>query len=366
MNNLENTFGAWLKVVLPDSGITERDERLNVIRKYSAAITKQDLLDLVLAFYSAATNEPAVERFRSAMLNVDTSFGPKDDAELAVLTAGVFSEIFENGGDLAAAAALAILCADFGALAASDHITDVVTTARQFIVSEGVRTRETDVDLPSLRVALHSALESRDGEEAEETDASTEEEDETDKDERDLNKVIDVLANYGDKVEKSLAYIEARRAEQSDILYWLLSGRRQITGAHLKGLKKEQVVIFIAVELAKLTRQIPGPASASAILSTLLDQCKNPKADEVTLEDCIASISPADGAEHLAKQVVVHPVITPVSFALTKAEENGWASGWENAFKTQTRKAADIKYPVLKIAEQLYRELLLARALGEN
>jgi hypothetical protein len=134
----------------------------------------------------------------------------------------------------------------------------------------------------------------------------------------------------------------------------------------LKGLKKEQAALLIAVELSNLTRQIPGPASTSAILSTLLDQCKNPNATELTLEVCIKSIAPADGAAYLAKREVVHPVISPISFALVKAEETDWQDGWQSAFKTQTKKAANTKYSVLLIAEQLYRETLLARALGEN
>jgi hypothetical protein len=97
MSDLDDTFGVWLRVVLPDSGIAERDQRLGVIRKYAATVSKEDILYLVFAFYSATT-QPTVERLRSAMRDVDTSFGPKDDAELAVVAAGVFFEIFAKGG----------------------------------------------------------------------------------------------------------------------------------------------------------------------------------------------------------------------------------------------------------------------------
>jgi hypothetical protein len=363
MSNLQNTFGAWLKVVLPNSGIAERDERLNLIRDHAATVKKQDVLDLVLTFYSLPTNAPSVERLRSAMLAIDMSFGVKDNAELAVIAAGILFEILEEGGDRAATAALVILCADFGALADTNHITEIVAKARQFIGSEGIRVREETLQLPNLGKALNSALEPESEEEdAEEPDVE-EEEDEAD---ASLKRVVGALADYGDKMAQSLSSIEARRAEQSDILYWLLSGRRQISGPVLKGLKKEQAVIFVAAEFANLTRQIPGPASASAILSTLLGQCKNPNSDEVTLETCVKSIDATDGASYLSKRTVVHPVITPISFALSKAEENGWNDGWETAFKAQTRKSADSKHSVLKIAEQFYRETLLARALGEN
>jgi len=363
MSNLEDTFGVWLKMVLPNSGIAERDQRLGVIRRFIATVNKDDILNIVFAFYSAPTEQPTVHRLRSGMRDVDTSFGAKDDAELAVLAAGVLFDIFEQGGELAVTAALAILCADFGALADSNHITELVAKARQFIGTEGIRIREESIKLPNLGEALRSALKPE-GDGTEGTDAEEEEEDRDS--EANLHRVVDVLTDYGDKVKQSLASIEARRAEQSDILYWLLSGRRHINGVPLKGLKKEQVALFVAVELANLTRQIPGPASASAILSTLLDQCANSNAGEVTLEVCVQSIDAGDGAEYLAKRKVVHPVISPVSFALIKAEETGWDDGWQNAVKMQTRRSVTTKYPVLKIAEQLYREVLLSRTLGVN
>jgi GTPase-associated system helical domain len=356
MNNLEDVFGAWLKIVLPDSGIAERDLRLGVIRQFTGTIGKEDILHIVLAFYSAAKEPPTIERLRSAMRGVDTSFGPKDDAELAVIAAGILYEIFQQGGTLAAAAALAILCADFGMLADVDHITELVTMARTVLATEGIRVREENIELPNLGETLRAALESEDEEDAaKEVDS-----------EASLRRVVEALAGYGDKVKQSVASIEARRAEQSDILYWLLSERRNIGGVPLKSLKKEQASLFIAVELANLTRQIPGPASAPAILSTMLDHCKNHTASDVTLEACIQSIGAADGTAHLTKRTVVHPVISPISFAVVKAEETGWEDGWQNAVKIQTKKPANTKYPILKIAEQLYREALLSRALGEN
>jgi GTPase-associated system helical domain len=361
MSKLEVLFGAWLKMVLPDSGITERDLRLGIIRTFVETVSKDDILDLVLAFYSMPTEEPAIERLRSAMRTVDTSFGAKDNAELSVIAAGVLYEMFEHEGDLATAGALAVLCADFGALSSMNHVTELVSKARECIGLEGIRVREESVQLPNLRDALNSALD-LEKDDAEEPEAD---EEGPDGDEA-LRRVVKVLCDYGDKVGQSVVSIEARRAEQSDILYWLLSGRRQIGGVPLKGLKKEQAALLIAVELANLTRQIPGPASTTAILSTLLDQCKNPTATELTLEACIKSIDPADGAAYLAKRNVVHPIISPISFALVKAEETDWQDGWQSAFKTQTKKPANTKYPVLIIAEQLYRETLLARSLGEN
>jgi hypothetical protein len=135
-------------MVLPDSGILERDERLGVIRKFVATVKKVDILNLVLAFYSAANQEPTLVRLRSAMLDVDTSFGSKDDAELAVIATGILFEILQQKGSLASAAALAILCAEFGALSKNNHITELVTKARHFISSEGARIREASVELP--------------------------------------------------------------------------------------------------------------------------------------------------------------------------------------------------------------------------
>lgn len=368
MKNLDDTFGAWLKLVLPDSGIQERDLRVGVIREFASTASAADIIELVLAFYCSATDHPTMERLRSAMRVIDTSFGVKDDSELAVVAAGILFELLDNGGELAATAALAILCAEFGALGKNDHVEELVTKALHFVGDEGVRVREQGVRLPSLRKALGSVLDSRDGQEHGGSGDGEDPEEESDEDdiEKRLRDVIRVFADYGDKIEQSLTSIEARRAEQSDILYWLLSGRRHITGIPLRGLKKEEVAIFVAIELAKLTRQIPGPASAAAILSSFLEQCKNPDVNEVTLEACVKSIEPIDGTRYLASRNVVHPVITPISFAILKAEETGWNDGWQSAFKAQTLRTSDIRYSVLNISEQLYREALLSRALEER
>lgn len=97
MSNLEDTFGAWLKLVLPNSGMTERDQRLGVVRTFADTISKKDLLGLTFAFYSEPTTTPVIERLRAAMRDVDTSFGPKDNAELAVLAAGVLFAVLDKG-----------------------------------------------------------------------------------------------------------------------------------------------------------------------------------------------------------------------------------------------------------------------------
>jgi hypothetical protein len=236
-----------------------------------------------------------------------------------------------------------------------------VAKARQYLVEEGVRVREQFIRLPALRDTLQTALADVNEEDPGTADNEVGEDEDG---EAALRRIVDALADYGDLVGDSFALIEARRAEQSDILYWLLSGRRHLSGVPLNGLRKEQAAIFVAIELATMTRQIPGPASASAILSTLLAQCKDGDTEHVTLEGCVKSIDPADGARHLAKRDVVHPVITPISFTLVKAEENGWGDGWQNAVKTQTRMTPNANYPILRIAEQLYREALLSRSIG--
>jgi hypothetical protein len=91
MNKLDDKFGAWLKVVLPDSGTAERNERLAVIRKFAGIISKENILELVLAFYSTSTDNRISERLRSEMRNVDTSFGPKMMQNSLSLPAGYSS-----------------------------------------------------------------------------------------------------------------------------------------------------------------------------------------------------------------------------------------------------------------------------------
>ncbi len=366
MSSLDEKFGGWLGEVIPSFTVEDRDKRLALIRTFAPTVVKADIVALVMLFYLAKTDGALPDRLRAAMRNdVEANFSEKNNAELAVMAAGLLYELLDRGGITASIAGLLLMSAEFGSLAQNARVQDVVEHSYSFLVEEGIRLRERNINLPNLESLLGTALENPTGEK------SPEDEDETVDEEADadneipapLQRIVRVLGEYGAAINEAIGAVESCRTEESNILYWLLSGRRRIQDSLLKQIKKQAAVIPIGFELAALTKQIPGPASASPILLGLLEQCKDSVAD-LSIEDCVNSVSAQDGDRFVSMSRSLQPVLMPLTYGLEKAKENGWKKGWQNAFQTQTGFDPAAKHPVLRIAEQVYREVLLSRVLG--
>jgi GTPase-associated system helical domain len=364
MSSLNDNFGAWLREVIPSFTGEERDNRLALIRQFALTVPQEDIVALVLLFYQSKTDGLFADRLRAAIrVDVDPGFSEKNDAELAIFAAGILYELLERGGLIASTVALALTCAEFGPLGETPRVEQAIRLAADFLAEEGARIRECSVKVPSLENMLNTALQpAADEESAEEDDTAAATEEELEVSEQ-LERIVKALGKYGTAVNQALGLVESRRAEESNILYWLLSGRRRIGDSLLKQIKKQGAVIAIALELADLTSQVPGPASASPILLSLLEQCKD-SVTEVSVEDCVGSVGHDDGSRYVSISKTLHPLITPMIYALEKAKENGWQKGWQNAFEVQTKLDPSKKRPALEITEQVYREALLSRILG--
>src|SRR4051812_29519383 len=107
MSALDDKFGKWLQIVVPSATQADRDARLSVVRAFASTITLEDVVPLTLLFYKARMAGPLPERLRTPMRSVDMGFSEQNDAELAVLGAGVLYHILERGSRVASASALA-------------------------------------------------------------------------------------------------------------------------------------------------------------------------------------------------------------------------------------------------------------------
>jgi hypothetical protein len=246
---------------------------------------------------------------------------------------------------------------EFGGLRGANRIQDVISQGDHFLKSEGIRIREQSIEIFDLQraFAVH---------------AEKEEEDETVEDEPDdgtipIEVIVDELGKFGTSVAQAITMTERRRKEESNILFWLISGRRRSDAQPLSKLKRKQAVLHLASDLAEQTEQIPGPVCATSLLRTLLEQCDG-TGDETTVEACVGAIGTTDGSHFLSLTRTLDPQITPLSYALEKARENGWKKGWQTAFETQTLMSPSASRTFLEISEQFYIELLISRLFTEG
>jgi hypothetical protein len=107
MSSLNDNFGAWLRDVVPSFTGEERDNRLALIRQFAPTVPQEDVVALVLLFYQSKTDGLLADRLRAAVrVDVDPGFSEKNNAELAILAAGILYELLERGGSIAGTLAL--------------------------------------------------------------------------------------------------------------------------------------------------------------------------------------------------------------------------------------------------------------------
>lgn len=171
------------------------------------------------------------------------------------------------------------------------------------------------------------------------------------------------LATRVDAIDRNFRRGFEITAEGLDQTAWLLDEHCEIADAAWADLNNEGAALYAAYELAALTQQSPGPAAASVMLqSTLLKAGRNPK-NEI---DPLMAVTKA--GRRLGRWPTAPPAthdLAPLSASLGAYRQVDGRSGWRPVAK-ETLGAALPKATEADIAEQGYRELLLAAQLADG
>jgi GTPase-associated system helical domain len=357
---LEALFSEWYSVVDPGFTGGRVKNRLTAAAKIAGSVTPANAVDLATTFYAQDATAEFTSNIRAQIRDADDTYVSHDKAELAVICAGVLYTLFQKSGPTSHACALLLLCGEFGGLRGIERIDAVVVRARQYLVEEGTRVRDHALSFPNLTDLLKPATKKL--QTATKEKAAGEPEADVDSSFEIHTDTLKALKNFGTSLIQSLELLESRRLEESSVLYWLLGGRALESEEPFSKIEKPLLAFIAAHDLASQTQQLPGPASCRPILKSVLALGKG-AVQQASTETCLSKISSSDGQRLLVHAKVLSPIFMPLTFALEKAHEVDWNTGWESAFTAQTKLKTNANRPIDEISEQFYRELLLSRLL---
>ncbi|MGA9622975.1 MAG: GTPase-associated system all-helical protein GASH [Bryobacteraceae bacterium] len=171
---------------------------------------------------------------------------------------------------------------------------------------------------------------------------------------------------FGDAPESRLAEQIRRLAEETGLLWWVISEYSTSLRRRTSGLTAPAYALIAAAEAADRTQILPPPPSADALLARVLKPCKSGPKKAHTLIDfwtaadagwragLLRSIDASEGRDFV-------PIIT----GLAKCEEFGEAVGAARVVP-KLCPGVSIEHPLspAEAAQQLYVELMFLKALG--
>ncbi|MGN7875934.1 GTPase-associated system all-helical protein GASH [Roseateles sp. 22389] len=144
--------------------------------------------------------------------------------------------------------------------------------------------------------------------------------------------------------------------EELDILWWLQGGRCTRFDQTFEEVRSEFRPIVIAVELAALTKVLPGPTALPSLLSRAgvddVVQLSIPAMVQGFPHEWLGRVLPEDKAGK------VSATTTPILEAVRRRQEVNGQDTWVSAWATVTGVEATASLPARTLAELLYRELL--------
>jgi hypothetical protein len=169
--------------------------------------------------------------------------------------------------------------------------------------------------------------------------------------------IVAAMKNSHGQVDK----VNARLAEESQFLWWLIGHRSTELDRRREKLSIEDYSLHVASEGASRVRLLPPPASVESLLEEALDQCRGAKRSTTKLVDFIMAVDTSRLS--LPVQALVVPELTPCGALLAERKRTGDVPGPE-IFK-QLRILPGATISPVQLAKQYFRELIFLRAIVE-
>jgi len=350
--DFESRFMEWYSVAVPGFDLKQGKSRLEAVREMRTGVSKSNMSGFIRLFFSLPLSTEFVDWFRARLKQKDESYVSHDQAELAVVAAGLLYSLLETNSELANIAALAIFCVEAAGIRKQPRVDDVVFRSREYLVQQGVAVRENRVMTCSFPGS--SLLENAQEEESDK---------ESDLSRTEATTILNTLHSCFEKIEKNLISLERRHREESDILYWLMGESTLGRHEHFSGFKPAEACLLSAIDLARLTQDLPAPIGAKAFLNRMLRLSSDSEGAKLNITEVVVALHKDRRKEILERYAVKDPILNPLLFAISKSEESGGAPSWSAAFKNVTQLDPKKKLAALDLAELFYSELLLSKAM---
>jgi GTPase-associated system helical domain len=318
---MHTDFAEWHKSAGMKPDAEALPKHWTAIEAYDPQV--EDIVSLTRLFYRLGKpDETFLASFRASFQTADTLFPMRDnDQQLAVLAGAELVHVIDKRSqDLADMAALSLVCAAAQNLRSGPPVLEIPEIAARYLEK-----RTTTRSLPD----------------------------------DDASKSWDKLQ----ELERELAIV----GEESNMLWWLVS-------EHSRDLKKPwskyplAVSIVAGKELADLTRLIPGPIAAAALLDKVVNSGKKTKSPSSVLIRDVVNEAPIEWRENFVRDRWVEeladivPISTTIKLSLIAPQDDAWLPAFENG----TGIARDSKVAPAVLAYQMFLEGLLSRSFGKR
>jgi GTPase-associated system helical domain len=355
---MHRNFADWYKATSLDTDGPRLIARWAAVDALAVALKIADVPDLTRIFYQRAGDNAYKEKVKESAKSQDPTFLIENsDTELSILAGGIIARTLAEPSELANATALAVSCTEAQGLRQDGRLQGVVDEIMQYLATESARVRDDQVTVSDIEAAeLDKLLVAARSSSADPTSVWP-------NTEGVLQKLIAFHAKHTRSINEAITVVQRRQREESDILWWLFS-EHTIDGQAFSDLTVGEACFRGARDLATLTRDLPGPFAAPAFLKKMLSISKKSRPSAITVTKAVDTC-PLDLKRQWANELSLQhiPELSPILFALTKSVEAGGSTEWTDAFQNSTGLRADGGLSPGQLAQQIYQEALLQRAL---
>lgn len=305
----------WFRNVNIDSDPTLVERRWQTAEEYSKALSRSSIPRLLRLFLFQKPDATENKWFTDGLLALDKEFPVANNAEQLRLMAGVVMvTTFDDGSADGCAFALGLRAAVFPKRSTLPAQPEILVEAETYLETEAERQRP---------------------------------------------------GHFDDAPESRLAEQIRRLAEETGLLWWVISEYSTSLRRRTPGLTAPAYALIAAAEAADRTQILPPPPSADALLARVLKPCKSGPKKTLTLVDFWAAADAAWRAG-LLRSVNFSDCsdFVPVTTGIAKCEEFGEAT---NAAQVVPRlcPGVSIEHPLTpaEAAQQFYVELMFLKAL---
>jgi hypothetical protein len=359
---MHSNFADWYNSVSlrPDEKTLEA--RWKTVEQLVKRLKPTAVPEVVRIFFGLPAADSYRDEIRALANEDDKTYITTDDAnELRVLAGAVIAATVANSSYEADAVALAVSCADAQGMRKSNRIQAVVDATSKYLAEESVRTRGVKIDAKASDLdgpALTALLSTKAGVSISDANSVWTATDAI------FKELLTLHSKHADSIADVLNQMFRTEKEQSDILWWIVSEHTLDGTKPFSELEIPQACYWGALDLNNLTLFLPGPLGGPAFLHKMLRCVKSKLPASVKVSECVDDCELDWKKKWLEKITTpVLPDLCPMLFALTKSVEAGGAKTWTAAYATGTGLSESSKADPVRLATQVYGELLLLRAL---
>lgn len=354
---MNKSFNEWYienNIILSEE--KQLSKRWLGVEEFSKEATPADITNLAMLFFGCDVEDDFLEKLCNAFISHDDFFSKKSLPEIRLLSGAILLQMAQKNGEYCNYIELLSKSASFvpGRAINSSILNEIELEFRKDsdVIRENLDVNVDLVAVPNNNKLL-DLLKNRSWDE----DTFTQ-----------LVTFITETARSFSKINEiieQVSEINRIRLEESQLLWWLISGWSEINKCSYKSLNKEKACLFIGYEMAELVQVFPGPYAAESIVFRMIELCKGSKAS-LKFSNLVQAVTPSF-SELLLRQYAKQGnlKLLPLSMAIKYANNTSSPAEWINKYTIESNNIdiVDKEFTPSEFAKQLYYEVLTQRCL---